>query len=147
MLGFAWCWSETSQRLAERLDPALEGRTVEVRGAVASVPQRLEGGLRFRLATEPSPGIPSLVELTWYDTMVAPRAGERLVLVVRLRRPRGFANPGGTDQEARMLREGIGATGYVKSAASAGRAWQDIARQSRARGPRRNRRRDPRLAR
>jgi competence protein ComEC len=128
-LGFAWCWNGASVRLAARLDPALEGRSVELRGTVASVPQVLEGGVRFRLATEPAPGIPPLVELTWYEAEVAPRAAERLALVARLRRPRGFANPGGTDQEARMLREGIGATGYVKSCTSAGRDWRDLVRR------------------
>jgi len=128
-LGFAWCWAEASGRLAGRLDPALEGRSVELRGTVASVPQRLEGGARFRLATEPAHGVPALVELTWYETTVVPKAAERLVLVARLRRPRGFANPGGADQEARMLREGLGASGYVKSATSEGRSWQDLVRR------------------
>ena len=54
------------------------------------------------------------------------RPAERLALVVRLRRPRGFANPGGSDQEARMLREGIGASGYVKSASREGRSWRTL---------------------
>lgn len=127
-LGFAWCWVTASGRLAGRLDPVLEGRSVEIRGTVASVPQLLEGGARFRFATERAPGLPPLVELTWYEAALVPRPAERLVLVVRLRRPRGFANPGGADQEARMLRDGIGASGYVKSAASEGRNWSDIAR-------------------
>jgi competence protein ComEC len=128
-LGLAWCWSDAGARLAGRLDPALEGRSVELRGTVASVPQVLEGGTRFRLATEPAAGVPSDVELTWYEPDFVPRAAERLSVVARLRRPRGFANPGGSDQEARMLREGIGATGYVKSAASDGRSWQDLMRR------------------
>jgi len=127
-LGFAWCWVEASARIAGRLDPALEGRNLEFRGSVASVPQVLEGGVRFRLETEPAPGIPPLVELTWYEPAFVPRAAERLGLVARLRRPRGFSNPGGSDQEARMLRENIGASGYVKSAVSEGRDWHDILR-------------------
>ena len=127
-LGFAWCWIAVSGRLEQRLDPALEGSNVELRGTVASVPQRLGAGTRFRFATEPAPGVPPLVELTWYDASVAPQAAERMVLVARLRRPRGFSNPGGYDQEARLLRQGIGASGYVKSASTEGRDWRDIAR-------------------
>ncbi len=127
-VGFTWCWIAVSGRLDQRLDPALEGSIVELRGAVASVPQLLEAGTRFRFATEPAPGVPPLVELTWYDTAVAPKAAERMVLLVRMRRPRGFSNPGGYDQEARLLREGIGASGYVKSATTEGRDWRDIAR-------------------
>jgi competence protein ComEC len=128
-LAFAWCWSDAGGHLKGRLDPALEGLSVELRGTVASVPQVLEGGTRFRLATATSAGIPSEVELTWYEAAFVPKAAERLSVVARLRRPRGFANPGGSDQEARMLREGIGATGYVKSAASDGRSWQDLMRR------------------
>jgi competence protein ComEC len=67
------------------------------------------------------------VDLTLYDTATAPKAAERMVLVAKLRRPRGFSNPGGYDQEARLLRDGIGASGYVKSAATEGRGWRDIA--------------------
>ena len=38
--------------LADALDPALEGRDVRVVGVVASLPQRNESGLRFRLEVE-----------------------------------------------------------------------------------------------
>ncbi len=127
-VGFAWCWIALTGRLEQRLDPALEGSNLELRGVVASVPQVLAAGTRFRFATEPAPGVPPLVELTWYDVDVAPKAAERMVIIAKLRRPRGFSNPGGYDQEARMLREGIGASGYVKSATSEGRDWGDIAR-------------------
>ncbi|HQR49085.1 MAG TPA: ComEC/Rec2 family competence protein, partial [Steroidobacteraceae bacterium] len=119
--GFTWCWLVASDRLEQRLDPAAEGKNIELRGVVVSVPQRLAGGVRFRLATDAAGGLPPLIELTWYEPTFVPRVAERLDVVARLRRPRGFANPGGMDQEARMLREGIGATGYVRSAASAGR--------------------------
>jgi competence protein ComEC len=124
-LGFGWCWIVASERLAGRLDPELEGRSLALRGTVASVPQRVAGGARFWFAIEPEAGLPSRVELTRYEAGAVPRAAERLALVARLRRPRGFANPGGVDQEARLLREGIGASGYVKSASSEGRVWRD----------------------
>jgi competence protein ComEC len=128
VIGFGWCWFVVSGRLDQRLDPALEGRTLELRGTVASVPQLAEAGTRFRFATEPAPGVPPLVDITWYETTSVPKAAERMVLLVRLRRPRGFSNPGGYDQEARLLREGVGASGYVKSATNQGRDWRDIAR-------------------
>ncbi len=51
---------------------------------------------------------------------------ERLALEVKLRRPRGFANPGGTDYVARMLREGVGASGYVRAAERRGRTTLDV---------------------
>lgn len=128
VVGFGSCWLHSSAVLADRLDPGLEGRTLEVRGTVASVPQLRADGVRFRFATDTAAELPSLVELTWYEPEWQPRPAERLVLEVRLRRPRGFANPGGVDQEARLLREGIGATGYVRAARSEGRGTSQVLR-------------------
>ncbi len=70
-----------------------------------------------------------IVELTWYEPEWQPLPAERLELDVRLRRPRGFSNPGGMDQEARLLREGIGATGYIRTASRDGRRWRDVLRR------------------
>jgi competence protein ComEC len=124
-VGYTLTWVHCGDRLAARLDPALEGTTLEVTGAVASVPQLVGDGYRFEFATDPQPGLPPRIELTWYEPQWRPHAAERLQLQVRLRRPRGFANPGGADYEARLLREGIGATGYVRTATRAGRSARD----------------------
>jgi competence protein ComEC len=53
------------------------------------------------------------VRLSWYEAGAVPRAGERWRFGARLRCPRGFANPGAPDRELALLRDGIGATGYV----------------------------------
>ena len=127
-LGFSLAWLQCDGRLESRLEPALEGRTLAFIGTVASVPQTVNGGVRFAFAPEPRSGLPPLLELTWYEPQWRPRAAERLRLEARLRRPRGFANPGGTDYEARMLREAVGATGYVRSATRLGRDRRDVAR-------------------
>lgn len=127
-VGCSLAWLQCAARLEDRLDPALEGRDLTVTGAVASVPQTVGDGVRFLFATEPGTGLPALLELTWYEPQWRPRGAERLRLELRLRRPRGFANPGGTDYEARLLRQGIGATGYVRSASRLGRGWQDVLR-------------------
>jgi competence protein ComEC len=127
-LGFSLAWSQCDARLASRLEPAFEGRNLSVAGTVASVPQAVPGGVRFAFVPEPHSGLPPRLELAWYEPEWRPQAAERLRLEVRLRRPRGFANPGGADYEARMLREAVGATGYVRSATRLGRDWGDIAR-------------------
>lgn len=54
--------------------------------------------------------------MTWYERSEV-RAGEYWQLQVRLKRPHGFANPGGHDYEAQLFREGIGAAGYVRDSA------------------------------
>jgi competence protein ComEC len=127
-IGYALAWASCAERLEARLDPALEGAALEITGTVASVPQEVGDGLRFTLAPEPRAGLPPLVELTWYEAEWRPRAAERLRLDVRLRRPRGFANPGGADYEALLLRKGIGATGYVRSGQRLAADWRDVAR-------------------
>ena len=122
--GLAYATLHAQLRLADRLDARLEGRVLELRGAVVSVPQGDRRLLRFRFAPA-NLDLPRLLELTWYDATFRPRAGERLSLQVKLRRPRGLANPGGADNDARMLREGIGASGYVRAAESLGRRAAD----------------------
>jgi competence protein ComEC len=110
--------------LADRLDPALEGQSLRVRGVVTSVPQGSLDVLKFRFSPLPDGGsqsLPRLIELTWYDAPGRLDAAETLELEVKLRRPRGFANPGGHDNEARMLRDGVGASGYVRSGERLGR--------------------------
>ena len=59
--------------------------------------------------------LPRRIELSWYDCPNPPHATERWAFDVRLRRPRGFANPGGADLATHLLREDLGATGYVRA--------------------------------
>jgi competence protein ComEC len=130
-LGFAWAAGAAKLRVADRLDPAWEGRDVALTGVVASLPQPFERGVRFELDVEDAVAgganaaafrAPGRVALAWYNGLtpeefqeVAPiRAGERWRLTVRLRRPHGTANPHGFDYEAWLLERGIGATGYVR---------------------------------
>jgi competence protein ComEC len=67
----------------------------------------------------PGASVPRRVVLSWWgreayrDRPARLRAGERWQLIVRLRRPRGTANPHGFDYEAWLLERGLRATGYV----------------------------------
>ncbi len=56
------------------------------------------------------------VRLSWRKDAAreALRAGQKWRLYVRLKRPRGFANPGGFDYQVWLLQQHISATGYVK---------------------------------
>ena len=124
--GLLYGWHELGQRLDDRLDPALEGVTLRIEGRVSSIPQQVGEGIRFLLEPERAPGLPSRLELTWYQAPWQPQPAERLLLEVRLRRPRGFANPGGMDLAAKMLRNGIGAGGYVRGGERLGRSLVDM---------------------
>jgi len=121
-LGFVWAAGFAHWRLADRLDPYLEGRDVVVTGVVASLPQPFERGVRFDFDVEsPDTGVPRHISLSSYggsafedEDALPVRPGERWRLGVRLRRPHGTANPHGFDYEAWLLERGIRATGYVR---------------------------------
>ncbi len=105
--------------MAHDLPAVLEGEDLEVVGDIASLPAITPAGPRFQFEIVAWPrreaaSLPRRIELTWYDTAVELKPGERWQLTVRLRRRHGYANPGGHDYEAQLFREGIGATGYVR---------------------------------
>jgi competence protein ComEC len=116
--------------LADALDPALEGRDLQLVGMVAQMPQRFEGGMRFRFDVEQVPAgvrLPPRIALSWYadrsknsssdvvDEGPRPRAGERWRLTVRLKAPHGARNPHGFDYELWAWEQGVQATGYVRA--------------------------------
>jgi competence protein ComEC len=119
MSGFVLADWHAGLRLNERWPMSRSGTDVELQGRVASIVEiRLEGS-KFRLdVIGAEESVPHHVELTWYDTNSLPQPGELWRFRVRLRAPRGYANAGGYDYEAQLLRENIGATGYVRDAAT-----------------------------
>ncbi|HEY1103202.1 MAG TPA: DNA internalization-related competence protein ComEC/Rec2 [Burkholderiaceae bacterium] len=118
----------------QALAPALEGRDLRVQGMVAAMPQRNEGGVRFRFDVESATlqgaavAVPPRLQLGWYgggwgagvvgEAEPAPpalRAGERWQFTVRLKAPHGNSNPHGFDYELWLWEQGIAATGYVRT--------------------------------
>lgn len=122
--GFSWAALRAEWRLADALPMQDEARNVTVVGVIDGLPQRFDdGGWRFVLKVETSDAsVPGSIQLGWYlpwgrEEALLPlqlRPGERWQLVVRLKRPHGFANPGGFDYERWLLERGIRATGYVR---------------------------------
>jgi competence protein ComEC len=88
---------------------------------VDGLPQEAGGFTRFTFHVEHASAIvPDELSIAWYagrdnDDVPAIRAGQRWRFTVRLKRPRGLANPHGFDFEAWALERGIRATGYVRS--------------------------------
>ncbi len=113
VIGFCVAWHASAELLHDRLPDDLQGSTVEITGRVAGFPEQRGESLRFVLQTSDGDRLPSRVRLAWYDVAEQPAIGETWRLKVRLRQPRGFANPVGFDYEQWLFRQGIGATGYV----------------------------------
>ena len=117
--GFVWAWCCAQHLLANRLQSVWEGRTLTLRGWVASIPQQETDYVRFRFEVEslngrvPGDGIPRELRLTWSGTWHKLSPGQHWAFRVRLKRPHGYMNPGGFDYEGWLFRQGIGATGYV----------------------------------
>jgi len=113
--GILWALVRACALLNQQLPSTLEGSDWLISGDVISIPAAGNGQVRFDFAPEPQVHLPHKLRLTWFNAAVAPRAAERWQLQVRLRAPRGFANPGGFDYEGSLYREGVGATGYVQT--------------------------------
>ncbi|MFQ5982681.1 MAG: DNA internalization-related competence protein ComEC/Rec2 [Woeseiaceae bacterium] len=97
----------------DRLSPELVGQTLVVDARILDFPKASGASLSFLAEPLGREDLPARIRLSWFDAAIRPSLGETWQLEVRLRRPRGFSNPGGFDYEAWLFRKAIGATGYV----------------------------------
>ncbi|HEX6992850.1 MAG TPA: DNA internalization-related competence protein ComEC/Rec2 [Gammaproteobacteria bacterium] len=109
--------ASAERRLGDRLPDEATGSDFAVAGWVAGFPTGTRERMTFSFVVEHAedPRVPKRLRLGWYDAPPSLRAGERFALTVRLRAPRGLANPGGFDYEQWLLVNGFGATGYVRA--------------------------------
>jgi competence protein ComEC len=118
--GLWWALFRATLVLDQVLPHYLEGKDVLVIGRVADLPQPNEFGVRFPfLVSEAWYGrqtvpIPAKIQLSYRGKSGLPQGGEVWRLVVRLRPPHGFMNPGGFDYEAHLFEKRIRASGYVR---------------------------------
>jgi len=136
VLAFAQAGGRASDFAQSALNPTLEGRTLQVVGIVANLPQRMDDSARFRFEVESARErdgtlvrLPPQLLLGWYgnrlndsDNTVQPppadlRPGDRWQLAVRLKAPHGHINPYGFDYELWLWEQGLQATGYVRNGA------------------------------
>lgn len=119
--GFLLALIHAQVLLASALAPELEGEDLLLQGVVAAIPEERDRLWRFEFDIDGvvTPGIspaqlPKRVRLNWYDDAPHLDVGQRWQLLVRLKQPHGFMNPGGFDYEGWLFRHGIRATGYVR---------------------------------
>lgn len=127
LVGFALAHARGEAAMVARL-PAMDA--VDVTGRIVGLPVRAEDALRFELEVVEAgahDAVPrgARLQLAWFSDGggvppdLAP--GEIWRFGLRLRPPRGLANPGGFDAERRALAQGLAATGYVRSPGQARR--------------------------
>lgn len=122
LLGLAWGGWNAADASARQIDAACE---TALAGRVAGLPSWIDGAAggpsvqRFdflpQASTPPDAarcGFAGRLRLSWLDGPPV-RGGQRWVLEVRLRQPRGAANAHGFDRGRWYLRDHIAATGYV----------------------------------
>lgn len=122
--GFVYGCLVAASYLSQRLPPELRGVEVEIVATIVDLPHRDGRRLRFlsqlesiKLLQDAAPVARSgRIRLTWYG-YDAPdlRAGDKVKLVVKLKAPAGFMNPGGFDRERWFAQKKTIATGYVRS--------------------------------
>lgn len=132
LVAFATTSLRAAHRLSQELPASLEGRDVVVIGIVATLPQRVPDGVRFRFDVESAElngqpiALPGTLAVGWYlqaeDDEASgrprewPRAGQRWRFTLRLKRPHGHLNPHGFDYELLLFEQHVRATGYVRHA-------------------------------
>ena len=152
IFGFAYASLSASFMQDTVISSEYEGKDIHVSGVIDSVPQlktyttskgKLVSNMKFIMLVEHAKDgygnqIENLnkIKLSWYSSHQQLTAGQRWKLIVRLKKPVGFANFGGFDYERTLFSKRIGATGYVtkryKSELLPGttiEAWNDILRE------------------
>ena len=119
LAGFSWALLYASWLLSMQLPMPLEGQDLLVDGVVVSLPDSDGRRTRFELDVGHAQSWlrPGRLRLSWYKDVPTLLPGQHWQLLVRLKRPRGFANPGGFDYAGWLFRNGIAATGYVRRSA------------------------------
>ena len=119
-LGFLWALFQAHQLNEYELADHLQGENLVISGRVVDVPERRQDDVTFLFKLKPASiagqRLPSSVRLSWYRSAPPIYAGDHWQLTVRLKRPHGFMNQGGSDREKFLFHNGIQATGYVRDA-------------------------------
>ena len=113
LTGFVVMSFSGASQVQDKLDQALEGQTVSFAARIEDFVKPGSTTIGFLVLPVGRPDLPTRIRLNWLAPERTPQIGETWRLQTRLRRPRGFSNPGGFDFESWLFRQEIGATGYV----------------------------------
>lgn len=112
-LGFALFHMGGQSIVDGQLDPRYEGDSMLAVVRVADFPRADGDSLSMIVEPLNDRRLPLRSRVSWFEAPIRPAVGDVWELELRLRRPRGSANPGVFDIETWLFRERIHATGYV----------------------------------
>jgi competence protein ComEC len=116
---YLWASLNIQHALDVRLSVEFDNQVLQVEGVILDLPEQKSRSIRFLFKPEFIEGyhypLPDIIRLSWYRSDAKIKAGERWRLLVKLKAPNGYQNPGGFDYERWLFVKRIGATGYVKS--------------------------------
>ena len=120
LFGFSWAMGFAIYNLSDTLNPNLEGKHIIVEGIVIDLPQKFDKGFRFNFDIQSVifPELadpPGKVRISWYQTSIDLKAGQRWRFELKLKQPHGNLNPAGFDYEKWLFIHHINATGYVRN--------------------------------
>ncbi len=132
VLGVLLACMRGQQIMSQQLDPMMNGGEFLLLGEIIGLPKWQGGRWSFYIrpkineaANAPSAeGVSNIrkIHLSWrpnQDALVEKNLqlvpGHEHHFRMRLKRPRGFVNPGGFDYQAWVIRQGVGAQGYLLS--------------------------------
>jgi competence protein ComEC len=123
LAGFLWALLHAHHYFNHVLPEEMTGQTIAVDGHINGIPKsdgRVQRFL-FKITSfdQKYTGFyPETLKLSWYGHHGKLKAGQHWQLMVRLKPPHGFMNPGGFDYERWLYQERIHATGYVQKHSS-----------------------------
>ncbi len=112
-VGAGLFWIAAQSVIDGRLAREYEGDSILTELRVDDFPRVRRSATSFLATPVDDARVPERILLNWHDPPVSVRLGDVWRMEIRLRRPRGAANPGSMDYEAWLFRERIGASGYV----------------------------------
>ncbi len=122
-VGFCYGVCSGHYLLSKQLPQNLAERDLIVEGRVVGLPQENSRRQLFTLNVNRAYSaydgnkffeqFPGKINISSYANLRV-KTGEEWRLTVKLKKPRGFVNPGGFDYQASLLRRHVGATGYIR---------------------------------
>jgi len=110
--GLVWACFIANLHLDDRLSHDIDGKTVLLEAEIIGLPKQSAGSVRFVVQTDRHASkenrLPKQLRLSWFHGPKNIAPGQRWRLLVKLKRPHGFQNPGGFDYEQWLLTPHVG---------------------------------------